>query len=566
MSSMAKQYAVTRKTAFWIASILSVLLLAIHVVASTHVTHYDTTDLGLLTKLPLTFWIGLSCLGVLLYVSRKSERRTLIVVALISFYLFGIPTLIRENKAESLWISYPLSSQGVRLLSEGHLALGSLNPWDFRNWPGFFYFTAFISSSTGLPATVLSDYFPLLTIALLGVITYSILRLQLNTLHSSLGALWFIGSFWTSQHYFGPQGFAYVIYFTLILLLAKLFFIKNKQSIAFPLSIIFMFTATVASHLLTSFMILEGVVAIYTLYKILRLKIKIHPFYSIATILLLASIFFSYQLLVTQRSFYTIAELLYEKISRGETPLYYTALLQTRIVGSTSYLLELVGTYSITIINVVIAISAILTTALGLLFHKKETKHYVFWIAWIIAAGISGVSIKYGFEAIQRAFMFALLPTCYFSIRLLSKKPGILILVLMILVFVHIPAHYSAEMYMLVPTSEFKGFAFHAEHIPPTAKFFYSLPSRYSISYKEIKGEQTYILASYQDPLPSPEFVNKKIGEAEFIISSNLQKIYYLYFWAVDPLEHFNFDDHHNRIYDNEGFRIYGRAFLSPHP
>jgi len=562
---MAEQYAVTGKTVFWIASILSILL-AVHIVVSTRVTHYDTTDLGLLTKLPITFWIGLSCLGILLYVSRKSERRTLIVVALISFYLFGIPTLIRENKAESLSLSYSRSSQGVRLLSEGHLALGSLNPWDFRNWPGFFYFAAFISSSTGLPATVLSDYFPLLTIALLGVFTYSILRLELNTLHSSLGTLWFIGSFWTGQHYFSPQGFAYVIYFTLILLLAKLLIVRNKQSIAFPLSIIFMFTATVASHLLTSFMILGGVVAIYTLYKILPLKIKIHPFYSIATILLLASIFFSYQLLVIPLSLSEIAEKLIEAMSRGETHLSY--ILQPRIVGSTIYLLELVGSYSITIINIVIAIFAILTTALGLLFHKKELKHDVFWIALIIVAGVFGVSMKYGLhEAIQRAFMFMLLPASYFSIKFFGKKPRILILVLMILVFIHIPAHYSREMYMMVPTSEFKGIVFRAEYVPSTAPFFYSLPTSY---YEENEGKQISFFGRSLVPeagsLPTHEFVKEEIGEAEFIMSSNLQKNYYLYFLGVDLLEDLNFDDHCNRIYDNEGFRIYARAFLSPNP
>jgi len=560
ISSMAEQYAATKKTAFWIASILCVLL-AIHVVASTHVTHYDTTDLGLLTKLPITFWIGLSFLGILLYVSRKSERRTVIVVALISSYLFGIPVLIRENKAEWLMLSYRLSSQGVHLLSEGHLALGSLNPWDFRNWPGFFYFTAFISSSTGLPATALSDYFPLITIALLGVFTYSILRLRLNTLHSSLGALWFIGSFWTSQHYFSPQGFAYVIYFAIVLLLAKLFFTKNNQGIAFPLSIIFMFTATVASHFLTSFMILGSVVAIYTLYKILPLKVKIHPFYSIATSLLLASIFFSYQLVVVPLSFSDIIEVLIKELSRQETHLSYIS--QTRIIGSTSYLLELVGTYSITIINVVIVIFAILTTAWGLLFHKKETKHDVFWIALIIVAGVFGVSMKYGgYEAIQRSFMFMLLPACYFSIKFLSKKPRILILLLLILVFIHIPAVYSAEMFMMVPTSEFKGIAFRAEYVPPDAPFFYSLPGG--------EGKQISIFGSLWFPhmssLPSPELVKKTIRGAEFIMSSNLQKNFYLYFFGVDPLENLNFDDRNSRIYDNEGFRIYARAFLSPNP
>jgi len=557
---MIEQHAATRKSAFWIASVLGVLLLAIHVVASTHVTHYDTTDLGLLTKLPTTFWIGLSCLGALLYVSRKSERRTVIVVTLISFYLFGIPVLIRENKAESLQLSYNLSSQGVHLLSEGQLALNTLNPWDFRNWPGFFYFTAFISSSTGIPAPLLCDYFPLLTIALLGVITYSILRLQLNTLYSSFGALWFIASFWTGQHYFCPQSIAYVIYSTIILLLAKLFFIK-KQSIAFPLSIIFLFAAAVVSHLLTSFVIVVGLVAIYASCKILPLKVKMPPFYSIATCILLASIFFSYHVLVT-RNFSTIIEVLYEQISQQETHL--EAISKTRIIGSTSYLLELVGTYSITIINVVIAISAILKTVLGLLFHRKGTKDDIFWIAWIIVAGILGISMKYGeysYEAIQRAFMFMLIPTCYFSIKFLNKKPRILILVLIILIFIHIPACYSREMHAMVPTSELKGIDFCAEHMPPTAPFFYSLPT-----YKEMKGKQIYI-RSFPPfySLPSHELVNETTGEAEFIISSKLQKNYYLYFLGVDLLENLNSDGHHNRIYDNEGFCIYARAFLSPH-
>jgi hypothetical protein len=551
MSSMAKKYAVA-KTAFWIASIMSVLLLAVHVLASTQVTYYDATDLGLLTKLPITFWIGLSHLGLLLYVSRKSDCRTVIVAVLISFYLFGIPVLIRENKAEWLMLSYRNSFQGVNLLSEGHLS--PLSPSDFRNWPGFYFLVAFLSSSTGLSATVLADYFPLLTIALLGVIAYSILRLQLNTLHSSLGALWFIGSFWTLQHYFCPQAIGYVMYLTILLLLAKLFFIKSKQSIAFPLSIIVLFTATVVTHLLTSFTIVVGVVAVYASCKILAssLKVKTPPFYSIATCILLASIFFSYQTLVIETSFSRIIGLLYEEISRQETHL--SSISQARIIGSTSYMLELVGTYGITIISVVIAIFAILITVRGLLFHKKEVKHDVFWIAWIIVAGILGASVRYGGESIERAFMFSIVPMCYFAIKFLNKKPRILILVLIILIFIHIPADYSADMHRMVPTNELKGLTFGGEYIPPDAWWFYSLPSRYVRT--PIKGKQIYIV----DPrMLDPEFVNKTIGEADFIISSNLQKNYYLYYWGVDPLEHLNFDDHYNRIYDNEGFRIHAR-------
>jgi len=559
---MTEQYAVTRKTAFWIASILSVLLLAVHVLASTQVTHYDTTDLGLLTKLPITFWMGLSCLGILLYISRSSEHQTVIVAALISFYLFGIPVLIRENKAEFLTFSYERSSEVMHLLSEGHLALDDLSPWDFRNWPGFHYFAASLSASTGLPAIVFADYFPLLTISLLAIMTYSILKLQLNTLHSSFGALWFIGSFWTSQHYFSQQSFAYVIYFGIILLLAKLFFIKKKQSIAFPLSIVVLFTAAVASHLLTSFMILAGVVAIYALFKILPPKVRMRPFFSTVTCILLASIFFSYQSLVIHRSFYETTMELIDEISRQET--HISAISRGRIIASTSFQLEYVGTYSITIINTVVAISAILTTVLGLLFHKKETKNDVFWIAWITVAGVLGTSVMYGGEAIERAFMFMLLPTCYFSIKFLSKKPRILILVLIILFFIHIPADYSAEMYMMVPTSEFKGMAFYSERIPRTASVFYSLPMKWGHSvHNESYGKRYYVPAS---SLPSHELVNETTEKADVIITSNRQENYYLYFLGVDPLEHLNFVDYRNRVYDNEGFRLYARSFLTPNP
>lgn len=245
-----------------------------------------------------------------------------------------------------------------------------------------------------------------------------------------------------------------------------------------------------------------------------------------------------------------------EEISQQETHLLTVS--QPRIVRSISYLLDLVGTYSITIINVVIAVFAVLKIALALLFHKKEPKNDVFWISLVIPAGIFGVSMKYGgYEAIQRGFMFMLLPACYFSVKFLSKKLRILILVLIILIFIHIPADYSSEVYTMVPTSEFEGAAFYAEYIPPAASFFYSLPISY---YKNIEGKhaQKYIRSRFHS-LPSHEFVTETVGQAAFLMSSDLQRNYYLYFWGFDPLEDLSLDDHCNRMYDSEGFHIYAR-------
>lgn len=523
------------------------------------VTQYDAYNLGLLSKLPVTFWIGLSFLGILLYLSTKFERRTVIVVVvvvLILFYLFGIPVLIRENKAEYLAISYWLSSKGAHLTSIGHLDFSTIDPWDNVNWPGFFLISSFLSSSSGLPATVFSDYFPLLTIVLLGIFTYSILRLRLSASYSSLGALWVIASLWTGQHYFSPQATAYVIYFAIFLLLAK-FFLANKQNMAFLFSIIFLFTAAVITHLLTSFVIMVGVIAVYALYKIFHQRGKMAPFYSISVCILLATIFFAYQTLVIQRTFYEITKTLISQILGQETPISIS--LRARAGGSTSLLLQLVGTYSITIISVVIAIVAILATTLGILFHKKEAKNDLFWIALIIIAGILGVSIVYGDEAINRAFMFMLLPTSYFAIKFLSKKRAVLILVLVVLTFLNIPALYSSQNYVYVPTSELKGCAFYNTHAPPNAPFFYEPISPFlPYGVNNLTLISLTVIAGIHS-LPSLELVNETTRECQFIISSNLLKNFYLYFYGVDPLENLNLDDHNSRVYDNEGFQLYAR-------
>ena len=93
------------RTTLWIIAIIAVLLLACQVLLSTSITSYTSVDWGLLSRLPLTFWSGLSLLGALLYFGRKSQHETVIVSILLFFFLFVIPMLILENKAA--WMSYP---------------------------------------------------------------------------------------------------------------------------------------------------------------------------------------------------------------------------------------------------------------------------------------------------------------------------------------------------------------------------------------------------------------------------------------------------------------------------
>jgi hypothetical protein len=552
---MRNKNLINSKNVFWIASILFVLLLTIHVFSFTQVTEYTDSDLGLLTKLPITFWVGLSYLAILLYVGRKSGPQMVIVVILISFYLAAMPVLIKENKAEGLGISYFFSSQGTGLLSQNHLELGSLDLWDLRNWPGFFFVTASISSATGLSSNALADYFPLLTMGLLGIIAYSVLRLKLNTVYSSLGALWFIASFWTGQHYYSPQSFAYLMYFAIFLLYARILIGKSRKMV-FELLIILLFSAVVVTHLLTSFFILASMIIIYILHRILHRSFE-SSFFSIKVILLLTCIFLIYQVMVIPNAFSNIAKVLVEQISASDTHL--VAISHGRSVGSTPLTMQIIGTYSITIINAIMAGFAVAVTTIGILLRKKEWNREIFWISWIIGAGAFGLSIRYGGEALNRALMFMLIPAAYFAVRFLSKRPKILVIFLLFLVFLYLPARYCSDNYVYAPTSELSGISFYAYHAPSNVTLFYEdlIPVGPPIG-PAITGEQLAIIpVSGVYSLPDPDTVNYLTGRAEFLISSSMEKNLYMYFYGINLLENVSFNAQYTPIYDNGDLQIY---------
>jgi hypothetical protein len=551
----SKHYA-KAKNVFWIASIICSILLAIHVLFSTSITQYSASDLGLLSKLPATFWIGLLFLGVILFISTKFEGPTIIVflvVALIVFYLFGLPVLMQENKA--IGLAYWYSSKGVYMEQFGSIDFAAQNPWDPINWPGYFILTASLSSITGLSATVLSDYFPLLTIALLGILTYYTLRLRFKAVYASLGALWVIASFWTGQHYFSPQATAFVMYLAIFLLSVKTLLTRNKKS-AFTLSIIILFIGIVATHLLTSFIIMLGILVVYFLYRIFNLK-GLSRIYPITICALLPFIFFAYQLFIVKNSFHEFTKALAYQFFQQENPVSIS--LQARAGGSTSLLFQIISNYGITIISLVLAVVGIFATLIGIAMHKRESKNDLFWIAWILVPSVVGLSIVYGAEAINRAFMFILLPTAYFAMKFLTKKISLLLAILVILSFLSIPALYSSQNYAYVLSSELKGTSFYTNYAPPLSSFFYE-PVCPLLPYGSNIGNQISlsVIAGIRS-LPSQELVSWTTTEAAYVITSNMEKNFYTYFYGVNVLENISLDSQRSRVYDSADFQIFMR-------
>ena len=556
---MSKYYYAQRQNALWIISIISVLILSLHVLLSTSITSYNPADWGLLLRLPLTFWIGLILLSILLYFGRKSERKVAIIGILIFFFLFVIPVLVLENKAEWLSISYLRAEQVNYILSEQHIQFSSIDPWELINWPGFFFISAFVSAATGLSTIFLAEIFPIFVLALIGILSYAILRLRFSSVLSCLGSLWVIASFYTGQEYFSPQATVYIFFLAVLLLVGRIFFTKSRNN-ALTICVIILFAASVTTHLLTSFLIMAGVIAVYLAGKIFLRKVRLPSFFSVIMCVFLISVFFFYQTIIINRTFIEITNSLYRQLFGQDSHISQVAgISQSRVIGSTAYNLEIIGTYAITIIAVVIALIAFIIFFYGLLKHKEDPKLDVFWIAWIVIAGVLGLSISYGGEGIARAFMFMLLPTCYFAIKYLRKKPRLIVVAIIILVFLHFPASYASDNYIYVPSSELKG-AQALAYTPSDAVIFYEYvaPLPYSINQTRHIVNIQLLLGFYS--FPNSTLVDSVLSEAQFVVISSLEENAYKYFFGANVLESHNYYQNQSRLYDNGEFTIFYRS------
>jgi hypothetical protein len=69
------------------------------------------------------------------------------------------------------------------------------------------------------------------------------------------------------------------------------------------------------------------------------------------------------------------------------------------------------------------------------------------------------------------------------------------------------------------------------------------------VQFVEIRGTLPYTR------VPNATAVNKALSRSDYIVRSDLQRNYYLYFFGEDPFDQVSFDGF-NRIYDNAGFEI----------
>lgn len=534
------------------------IILLIYTMASTSVHSISSTELGLVSRLPATFWAGLALLGLLWFFCLKEPAKYQILVLVLTVsYLYVAPAVIRRP----VWISesyYPFG-ESVLINSQGHLVERDYAPLtSYHNWPLFLYLSSAFTLVTGMPHYIILKFFPLLIISMYGLLTFLILKLRLKSTFAILGAALFLSDFFLRQNYFGPQGIAYIFFLLIVLVISKLFFGDGTKKGTWTALYLFLFIVTTLTHALTSFLSLVVIISVYLSYRFLRRRPP-----AIAAKLCMFSLLFllSYNMFVAPGFFNLSVETL-SQFFMGTWEFSVSKEL-SRIPGSPAQTMSYVSSWSIVLLTGLVAAVQVLCVLKNVISHKQTNSEefYVFTLIWLVLVVLFAVTAVYGsHEAYQRAFMFGLIPLIYFCVKLLSRKPRVLLLFLCGLLFLNIPAQYGSDTYRLATDAVLAGTRFFVSSTPKNISCLYGFYPH--IRYHDPLKNVVFISIPGTLPftsVPNATTVQKTTSLAEYIIRSELQHNYYLYFLREDPLDHVDFNSF-DRVYDDGSFFVFMHA------
>jgi hypothetical protein len=499
----------------------------------------DINDfLGLTSHLTLAYWLGLSLItlcSILVYLDDdlKTDWIFIFILIVIGVFLFGLGVFAEEN-ARFPWSYYP-AGEAKMLLSTHHIDTISRYPLiSYHCWPASHFISASIILLTGINFDNLIQYMPLFWILCYIFISFAIgRRLNFSLNQSFLLSFLSLTSFWTFHYYYGPQSFAILVY-----LLLFLFIITFKNTLKERLLLTPTFITLVITHVLTPIAMLS-VLFIQSIYKKQTKFLILFLLIFVAWYIYLAPLMFD----AGVKEFMTQATAL-EFFSFLKTEKYSMGTLLTRQIVHNCRLSYL-GVYA-----TCMAIAFILYLTGRVKKENKERLNICF--LWLIGAVLLLV-LRYGATEIDdRVFVLSLLPMA--CIMILSFNRKLFILLMVLLIVLHIPAHYGAECYQMARTTELKGAEFFAMKIsshdePYSYRFHpyvrYYDPEKVLMPWKSFTG-------AFQPDIST-------IGPATYIANSNESQDFMLYSLGFDPVQTWIEQNKNNltSFYDNGYFKWY---------
>jgi hypothetical protein len=545
----------------YLVIVTSVALLCYSIV-STSILWVEPTDLGLAGGLPITYWVGLLSVGVVWYIGRNKRFYLAVTLLLTVSYLYVAPAIIRVPT----WISnsyYPFG-ESILINQLGHLVYRPTHILiSYQDWPIFLYFASSLKLITGLPDAALVKLFPLFAASSYALFAVLILRIRMPISHAILGGAWFLGSFFIRQHYFGPQGFAYIYFLMGLLIVSWLFFESGDHRNILSFLLVFLLVLTTLTHPLTSLMLLTVLLSVYLTYRFITKKASS---LIVSMCLLSVLVWLGYNGYFAPSFFNQTTRNLFNVLFGEESLGIYSE--PSRLIGSRAMLWNFVASWGTVILGAGLAALSVLLILRKTL--KKQTTSRLEYSAFIsimlLMLGFFSFSVEYGaVEAYQRAFMFGLVPVSYLCVDLLSKRQKVLILLLVGLLFLNIPAQYGSDTYRLATDSTLDGAAFFADHSPEEIRLIgkLTLYIRYHDPPKVITEPALGIAFPYTS-LPNASAVNdaflEALKETDYIELSGLEKNFYLFYIGSNPLERVDIEGSCSRVYDNSRYWVFKPA------
>lgn len=543
------------RLAYLIVALAGAML--VFTIASTSVYSMDASGFGLVSRLPIFFWVGLVLLCFLWYIGRRSRAILITALVLTLSFLFIAPAIIKVP----VWLSnsyYPYA-ESLLIDSSGHLVDRPSTPlFSYHEWPLFLYLASILKITTGIPDVLLLKYFPLVTISLYGLLTLLVLKTKLRTEYAILGAAWFLGSYWLRQQYFGPQGIAYILFLLAFLLLTWIFFDERVEERKLSALFIFVFVVLTLTHVLTAFMCITLLVALYVSQRFVIKEVGSH----VTELVGLSIVFFLFYNLFFAHDFFEFAvRRLYQGLLGITEYSFYSET--SRVIGSSANRLNYLSSWGSVFVNAGIALTSLILISKKVFSRGQVSKegYGVFCGFSLVFFVLYGITLQYGLhEAYQRAFMFGLVPLAYLCIDVLKSKPKLLVGILAVLIFLNIPAQYGSDSFRLSTSQELAGSRFFATYSPQGSSCFdeFSLYVRFYNPTKNIRFE-IMVASAPSAEIPNQTSVTETLNKVDYIIQSQLQDNYYYYYLASNPLNLFNFD-RFNKVYDNGGFSIFSNT------
>jgi hypothetical protein len=531
---------------------LFILTLAclIYSVASTSVLWIEPTDYGLASSLPLVYYVGLFFLGCLWFISVKSGSYSSVALALTVGFIYVAPAVIRVP----VWISNSYYPYGESLLinSTGHLVP---NPAaiivSYHYWPMFLYFASAFTILTGMPEEMLLKFFPLLMVSMYGLLTVLILRVKFALPYAIIGSGFLLAGLFMRQQYFGPQSIAYVFFLSILLLVSFLFFDEKGYRTSMVVLILSLFVFVTFLHPLTSFLILMVFLALFLTNSFITKKKT-----GLGRLLVVTAIVWLIYNIYLATPFFNTGIEHFSEIFLGSRELEVYSE-PSRIIGSAAMQVNFFAQWAIVGIAGLVAILAMIVILKRIRLKASETAYSVFNVLLLVLLALFAFTGEYGTaEAYQRAFMFALLPLSFLSITLFKRRPKLLVVLVIVLIFLNIPAQYGSDTFRLDARTQIVGTAFVAKYTPEKVSFVgkFSLYIRYANPMKMYSIIDVGLSVRAAE-LPNATVLNAALGKADYVMLSNLEHNYYVFYLGVDPMEQVNLENF-NVLYDNGGFSL----------